>query len=92
MRQSNKVQNSGTFVIESYGNGFAFSIVRRADGKIVFLQGDDAVRFSRELEQMTLLRTFFVEMILKISTRVHRPPNCTFCFCLRRGAGTSIVI
>jgi len=53
MPLTTKVQNSGTFEIESYGHGFAFSIVRRADGKTVFLQGDDAVRLGRELERTT---------------------------------------
>ena len=44
---------TGVLEIESYGNGFAYQIVRKADGATVFLQGDDAVRLSQELDQTT---------------------------------------
>jgi len=39
--------------IESYGNGFAYQIVWKADGATVFLQGDDAIRLGQELDQTT---------------------------------------
>lgn len=42
---------SGDFEIESFGNAFAYKIVRKADGTSVFLQGDDAIRLSQELDQ-----------------------------------------
>jgi len=44
---------SGDFEIESYGNGFAYQIVRMADGATVFLQGDDAIRMSQQLDKTT---------------------------------------
>lgn len=48
IRQSHR---SGDFEIESYGNGFAYQIIRRVDGATVFLQGDDAIRLGQELDQ-----------------------------------------
>ena len=50
IRQSHR---SGDFEIESYGNGFAYQIVREADGASVFLQGDDAIRLGQELDHTT---------------------------------------
>ena len=39
------------FEIESFGNGIAYQIVRKADGESVFLQGDDALRLGQELDR-----------------------------------------
>ena len=50
IRQSHRTDD---FEIESHGNGFAYQIVRRADGASVFLQGDDAIRLGQELDQTT---------------------------------------
>jgi hypothetical protein len=41
------------YSIESYGNGIVFLLVRISDGASIFLQGDDALRLSDELEQTT---------------------------------------
>jgi len=48
-----QLNRTGAFGIESYGNGFAYQIIRKADGTIVFLQGDDAIRLRQELDQTT---------------------------------------
>lgn len=47
------LNRSGGLGIESFGNGFAYQIVRNADGATVFLQGDDALRLGQELDQTT---------------------------------------
>lgn len=47
------LEETGAFEIESFGNGFAYRIVRKADGATVFLQGDDALRLGQELDQTT---------------------------------------
>lgn len=44
---------SNLFEIESFGKGFAYQLVRKADGAAVFLQGDDAIRLGQELDQTT---------------------------------------
>jgi hypothetical protein len=48
-----QLNRPGAFGIESCGNGFAYQIVRKADGAAVFLQGDDAIRLGQELDQTT---------------------------------------
>lgn len=51
MNSTCESNRTGTYGIESYGNGFAYQIVRKADSATVFLQGDDAIRFGQELDQ-----------------------------------------
>ena len=51
MSLTGQLNRTGAFEIESFGNGFAYQIVRKADGAIVFLQGDDAIRLGQELDQ-----------------------------------------
>lgn len=41
------------FKIETHGNGWAYTITCRADGRSVFLQDGDAVEFGGELEAAT---------------------------------------
>jgi len=41
------------FEIESFGNGFAYEIVRKVEGASIFIQGEDAIRLSQELDQTT---------------------------------------
>ena len=53
MNLTDQLNRTGAFEIESYGNGFAYQIVRKADGATVFLQGDDAIRLGQELDQTT---------------------------------------
>lgn len=48
-----QLNRTGSFQIESYGNGLFYEIVRKSDGATEFLQGEDAVRLSQELEQTT---------------------------------------
>lgn len=48
-----RLNRTGGFWIESYGNGFAYQIVRKADGATVFLQGDDAISLGQELDRTT---------------------------------------
>jgi hypothetical protein len=49
----NLPDQSSRFEIESFGNGFAYQIERKADGAAVFLQGDDAIRLGQELDRTT---------------------------------------
>ena len=53
MNLTGRLNDTGAFEIESYGNGFAYEIVRKADGATVFLQGDDAIRLGQEFDQTT---------------------------------------
>ncbi len=50
---TSKSECANCFEIESYGNGFAYEIVRKADGATVFLQGDHAIRLGNELDHTT---------------------------------------
>lgn len=49
----NRLSQTSVFEIESFGNGFAFRVVRKIDGRTVFLQGEDALRLDQELERTT---------------------------------------
>jgi hypothetical protein len=51
MNRTKRPNHANAFEIESYGNGFAFLIVRKADGASAFLQGDDAREFTEQLER-----------------------------------------
>ena len=53
MNLTGQLNCTGAFEIESYGNGFAYWIVRKADDASVFIQGDDAIRLGQELDQTT---------------------------------------
>ena len=53
IKRRRRLERKRIYWIESYGNGFAYEIIRKADGASVFLQGDDAIRLSQELERTT---------------------------------------
>lgn len=40
------------FIFERYGNGAAFSLKNLESGKSIHLQGDDAVQFGNELDEI----------------------------------------
>ena len=51
MKMDCQSNHNNAFQIESYGNGLFYEIVRISDGASEFLQCEDAVRLSQELEQ-----------------------------------------
>lgn len=44
------VVHNGDYKITSYGNGAAYVIERKRDGRSTMLQGDDAVQFDKDME------------------------------------------
>lgn len=40
------------YVLVSYGNGFAYSLVRKGANADVFVQGDDATEFRNQFDAM----------------------------------------
>ncbi len=49
MRQT-IIHETESFKVTSYGNGTAYTLAHKPDGKSVFFQGDDATRFREEKE------------------------------------------
>lgn len=44
------IRTSPGYLLTSHGNGLAYALKRRSDGREVFFQGDDADKFREELE------------------------------------------
>ncbi|HLX60901.1 MAG TPA: hypothetical protein VKX17_06425 [Planctomycetota bacterium] len=53
MNLTDELNHTRAFEIESWSNGYFYEITRKSDGASVFLQGDDAIRLSDELERTT---------------------------------------
>ncbi|MFZ9327829.1 MAG: hypothetical protein ACO24H_10340 [Polynucleobacter sp.] len=48
------IESGSGYTITSHGNGFAYTIVRDSDSAQRYLQGDDAVYFSNEYEDLSI--------------------------------------
>ena len=53
LNQTSQLNRTSAFGIESFGNGLAYQIVRKADGATIVIQDDDAICLGKELDQTT---------------------------------------
>jgi len=47
-----RIYNTLHHTIDSYGNGWAYELVHKADGRSVFVQNEDAQQFRAEIDAM----------------------------------------